>query len=472
MTKVSIIIILLFSGTVLAHTQTVDSNWIGSWVGSLEIPGTNSIKLVFHLQKTGDQWFASMDSPDQLQYGIEISEVQIKGDSIMLGLPKLNAKMLGVYKEGKIIGSWQQGMRLPLSLTKDDRLKPKSYPQHPQPPFPYSVEELSFENTKAKIKLAGTLTLPPNIKEEQQVPVILLISGSGPQDRDETIAGHKPFWVIADHFSRRGFAVLRVDDRGVGQSEGNQQNATTADFVTDVLAAVDFLRQQPNINPRQVILMGHSEGALIAFMAAAKAKRKIAIVVSLAGPAVPITDLLYRQSKDLLLQDGHSERLAEIYAQFSQKIYQYVIADKRGKLSIKDLVNKMQVHFDAIPENDRDSLQLTEAVLAQSCMTVMSPWFRYFIEIDPQRYLKKLRCPVLALNGGKDIQVAADENLEVICQTLRKKGRRATCTEIPKLNHLFQNCKSCTIQEYGEVEETFAPEVLKAMEGWLRRQLF
>lgn len=451
--------------------QIPDSSWIGSWVGQLEIPGSKAISLVFHISKEEGEWKSLMDSPDQLQYGIEIQTTEIEGNQILLKMPKFNAALEGSWVDGKIQANWKQGVNLPIRLSKDSTFKPKEYPQHPQTPYPYKSEEVRFQNTAADIELAGTLTSPSEIGEDEKLPAILLISGSGPQDRDETIAGHKPFLVIADHFTRRGYAVLRVDDRGVGDSGGNPQTATTEDFVEDVLAGVDFLRAQSNIKAEQIILIGHSEGGLIAFMAAAKARKKIGIVVSLAGPGVPMKDLLLRQSIDIMVKEGIGEDYAKKFADFNLQLYSYVLEDKKQKMTVKDLADKMQVHFDVIPKEIRDSIGLTKALLSQSCMTVKTPWFHYILQIDPEKYLKKVKCPVLALNGAEDIQVAADENLDAICDCLRKKGRPVTCTKIPKLNHLFQNCETCTIEEYGKLDETFAPEVLKAMETWLNRQL-
>lgn len=469
--KILFISSLFFLMNQALSAQLPDSSWIGSWSGKLEIPASQTISLVFHISKEEGKWKSLMDSPDQLQYGINIETTEIEGDKILLKMPKFNAVLEGSWEDGKIKANWKQGVNLPITLTKDETLKPKTYPQHPIPPFPYKSEEVRYQNKKADIELAGTLSMPKEIGEDEKLPAILLISGSGAQDRDETIAGHKPFLVIADHFTRRGYAVLRVDDRGVGDSGGNPQRATTEDFVGDVLAGVDFLRAQPNIKAERIILMGHSEGGLIAFMAAAKAPKKIGIIVSLAGPGVPMKDLLYRQSIDVMLKEGIGKDYAKKLADFNQQLYKYVLEDKKQKMSVKDLADKMQVHFDAIPKEVRDSIGLTKALLSQACMTAKTPWFRYILQIDPEKYLKKLKCPVLALNGAEDIQVAADENLHAICDCLRKKGRPVTCTKLPKLNHLFQNCKTCTIEEYGKLDETFAPEVLKAMETWLNRQL-
>jgi pimeloyl-ACP methyl ester carboxylesterase len=469
--KLSTIFSLLLFCSQISSAQLADSSWIGSWAGQLEIPGSKAISLVFHISKEEEVWKSTMDSPDQLQYGIEIQSTEINEGQIILKMPDFNATLEGVWEDGKIKAQWKQGVSLNIELSKQYNLKAREFPQHPKEPYPYRSEEVRYQNKKAEIELAGSLTMPKELGEEQKIPAILLISGSGAQDRDETIAGHKPFLVISDHFSRRGYAVLRVDDRGVGDSGGNPQTATTEDFVTDVLAGVDFLRDQPNIDPKKIILMGHSEGGLIAFMAAAKAPKKIGIIVSLAGPGVPMKDLLYQQTIDVLEKEGIGEDYAKYLADLNQQIYKYVLEDKKHKMTVKDLADKVMPLYEKIPQEVKDSMGLTKAMISQACITAMTPWFRYVLKLDPEKYIRKIKCPVLALNGGEDIQVAADPNLNAICDCLRKKGRPATCTKIPKLNHLFQNCTTCTIEEYGKLDETFAPEVLKAMEGWLDRQL-
>jgi len=465
--KLLLLSFLLFSPFILA-AQLPDSAWVGTWEGKLNAGGTQ-LRIVFHLKKGENGWSANMDSPDQMQYGLEIDPVSItESKNIELALKIAAATYKGTWDETQkqIVGNWiQGGAKLTLNLTKNETFKPREFPQEPKSPFPYKSEDISYKNEKADIKIGGTITLPA--EGTDKYPVILLITGSGAQDRNETIMGHKPFFVIADHFSRRGFAVLRVDDRGVGATEGDPQTATTADYVTDVQAGIKYLKSHPNIDPKQIFLMGHSEGGLIATMVAAKQK-DLAGIVLLAGPGVPMHELLLRQIADILRQQGLEEEFIKAAANYNNEIYKIVLADTKNKLTLKALTEKAMPIFKKMPQAAKDAIEMKEADVAKSCMMLLMPWFRYFLKIDPKPHLKKIKCPVLALNGGSDVQVAAGPNLEAIGNGLRQNGNNdVTCTEIPGLNHLFQRCKTCKIEEYGQLEETFAPEVLKAMESWL-----
>ncbi len=468
-------ILLVFILFTLSASAQINTELLqGTWEGKLEVQGT-TLRIRFHLQaQEGGGWQAKMDSPDQFQYDIAMDTVVFyeEGDiELLLTAAKAFFRgRLAALEQGYIEGHWNQGgAKLSLKLEKNKDFRPRVLPQTPQPPFPYRSEEVTYRNNKADIQLGATITLPA---DTGRVPAILLITGSGAQDRDETIAGHKPFWVIADHFSRRGYAVLRVDDRGVGQSGGNTANSTSADFVTDVRASIAYLKQHPDIDPKRIVLMGHSEGGLIAFMTAAVARRDVAAVVSLAGPGLPMSELLLQQISDIAQQQGMGEKYLEIGKKFNETLFDFIIKDKKDKMKANDLLEKIRPHFDALSAEERDSLELNEASLLQSIAQLFNPWFRYFIKIDPTPYIKKTSCPILALNGSKDIQVAAAPNLEAICRIARQaRHRDVTCTEIPDLNHLFQTCNSCTIQEYGELEETFSPAVLKAIDTWLYSRL-
>ncbi len=454
---------------VMLFSQSTDSIYAGTWEGSLDVQNTK-LRILFHLKNENGTWTATMDSPDQMQYGIKMDTVLFEENGFTLKLKAASASFNAILNEdGKSVkGNWVQGASYPLDMAKNISFKPRVYPQEPIGPFPYKSEEVSYENSSAKIKIGGTLTVPADGTDKY--PVILLITGSGQQDRNSTIMGHKPFLVIADHFSRRGFAVLRLDDRGVGSTGGNPQTSTTADFVTDVEAGIKFLKSHPNINADKVFLMGHSEGGIIAVMTAAKQKKALRGIVLLAGPGVPIHELMLQQTKDIMKLQGLEEEYLKAALGFNEKIYREILADKKDKLTPKTLSSKLMLHLKTMPQDARTALQLSEATIMQSSVTVLMPWYRYFIKIDPTAYLRKIKCPVLALNGGSDVQVAAGPNLEAICNNVRMKGNTdVICTEIPGLNHLFQRCKTCTIQEYAELEETFAPEVLKAMENWLQK---
>ena len=442
---------------------------IGSWEGVLTVDKTK-LRLIFHIKEEDGKLKASMDSPDQLQYDLQMDTVIADDLGFKIMLKVANAEFSVTYTENadEAKGIWRQ-MRVdyPITVKKNSSYKPRVFPQEPIAPFPYRTEQVAYKNNKAKTIIGGTLTMPD--EENKKFPAVLLISGSGQQDRDENIAGHKPFLVIADHLSRNGFAVLRVDDRGVGASTGNPLTATTADFVTDVKSSVNFLKTHPEVDPNKIFLVGHSEGGLIAIMTAADLKKELAGIVLLAAPGVPMHELLLRQSADIIRQRGMEEEYIKAADDFNRIFYTNILADKKNKMTVSNLYQKMLPHLKDIPLAATDALQMSESGLWQQCYAFMLPWMHYFVKIDPRPYLKKVKCPVLAVNGSMDIQVAAVPNLESIKNTLASAGNKdVICTEIPGLNHLFQRCKSCTIGEYGELEETFSPELLNLLENWLK----
>jgi pimeloyl-ACP methyl ester carboxylesterase len=460
-----LLIPVLLANTIYAQQNKA----IGSWEGILKVNKTD-LRLLFHIREENGGLTAYLDSPDQLQYGLKMDTVIVDDLGFKVELKSSNAKYNTFYSENEeeAKGDWvQMGTTYPLKIKKNPNYKPRVFRQEPQAPFPYKAEEVIYENKKAKTFIGGTLTVPD--EQNKKFPAILLISGSGNQDRDENVAGHKPFLVIADHLSRRGIAVLRVDDRGVGASSGNPQMSTTADFVTDVKASVNFLKSHAAIDPDKVFLVGHSEGGLIAIMTAADLKKDLAGIVLLAAPGVPMHELLLRQSADIIRQRGMEEEYIKAASDFNRIFYTTILADKKNKLTVASLYQKMSPLMSALPEATKEALEMSETGLMQQCYTFMMPWMRYFIKIDPKPYLKKVKCPVLAVNGSQDIQVAAGPNLEAIRFNM-PQNKDTTCSEIPGLNHFFQHCKSCTVQEYGELEETFAPEVLNAMENWLKER--
>lgn len=295
------ILIILIVLTAMAGAQELT----GSWQGSLEIMGTR-LRLVFHLQKSDSGWSALLDSPDQGATGIPCGKVNTTADSLIIEVPVVHGRYLGLYSADSLryTGVWQQGgMELPLSLSKSDQPVKMSRPQEPKPPFPYRIEEVTILNKRAGLTLAGTLTLPEG---EGRHPAVILITGSGAQNRDEAIMGHRPFWVIADHLSRNGFAVLRCDDRGTGASTGDIESATSLDFAGDVAAQFDALARRPDIDKKRIILAGHSEGGLIAPMVAA-GNKKIAGIILLAGPGVTGERIMLAQGELIGRADGEDE---------------------------------------------------------------------------------------------------------------------------------------------------------------------
>lgn len=434
---------LLAPAVAMAQLAPIAGDWYGTLDAGVKLP------LVFHLQPDG---VASVDSPAQKVAGLKATAT-LAGDQLTVTLTAPVASFAGkVAADGKSIsGQWaQNGGRLPLLLERTPRpVVAAKRPQTPQPPFPYRAEEVSYANPASGLTLAGTLTLPPG---PGPFPVALLITGSGPQDRDETLFDHKPFLVLADALTRRGVAVLRVDDRGVGGSQaGDIAKATTADFATDVAAGVAYLRGRKDIDPGRVGLIGHSEGGLVAPLAAAKDPR-IAFVVLMAGTGVRGDQLLPLQYHDIYVASGADEATASQQARRIEAANAIVLAEPDQAKAKPQLVK-------ALAEGSNP--QAAEGLIT----LINSTWYRAFLRLDPAKALAQVRAPVLAVNGAKDTQVSAAVNLPVIKAALAA-NRDATILTLPGLNHLFQTARTGAPAEYAAIEETIAPSALSTIVDW------
>ena len=438
----------------------------GDWFGTLKVQGIQ-MRLVLHISKTDQGLQATLDSPDQAAFGIPVSKTDFVNPKLSLDLTKLGAQFIGELKEDTLSGQWlQAGRQLALSFTKKaPETGQLRRPQIPQPPFPYRVEEVVFQNEKAGLQLAGTLTLP---KGEGKHPVAILISGSGPQDRDESLAGHKPFWVLADHLTRQGIAVLRYDDRGTAESTGDFATATTADFATDVESAIAYLRGRKDIHRKKIGLVGHSEGGIIASMVAAHS-RHVNFMVLLASTGVSGKDLSLQQAQSLRTFEVPDE---EAYLAFTERAIDIAAAD--GDLPV--IRSKLSLHYENVrpimasllPEGAN-----VDAFIQQQVQQMTSPWSRYFYNYNPTDELSLVeKCPVLSLNGTKDLQVLADVNQKGIRLALEKAGNKdVTIEKIEGLNHLFQECETGAMAEYGTIEQTFAPQALQIITDWIQAKM-
>ena len=449
----------------LINMDVSAQGWLGSWEGVL-VAGPQKLKIVFNIKKGENGLYATMDSPDQLVYDMKMDDVVVKDNEITLTMSAAHAQYIGKFNQDQTVinGEWIQGVPLELNLTRA-QVEIYNRPQEPKGPFPYKIEQVIYENKSAGgIKLAGTLTIPEG---KGKHPVVILISGSGPQDRDESILKHKPFWVIADFFTRNGIAVLRVDDRGVGESEGTPKDATSADFATDVSAGVTFLKSHANIDSKQIGLMGHSEGGLIAPMVASKDK-SIAFIVLLAGPGVSGKDLLLQQNYDIMRLKNVEEKLLQIFWAINSILYDAVIKDKKGENTVDDYMESIKEEYESVSDEDRQMLGIDEASIRQALRALQSKWMQFFISSVPSDYLTKVKCPVLALNGEKDLQVAGKMNLDAIDVALAKvKNKNYKCVLLPDLNHLFQTCETGSVDEYIKIEETFSTDVMQTILEWI-----
>lgn len=407
-----VLLLLLLSVTSYGATA---GNIEGTWHGTLKL---NAMKLsiVMHFSDNA----CTLDSPDQGAKGIKGEVREITAEKVDVAFPTLNATYTGVLKDGKIEGTFtQMGYKLPLVLEEGQPVRIR--PQTPQPPFPYQTEEVSFVNTEDSASLAGTLTYPVGYNSKRKVPVVIMVTGSGLQNRDEELFEHKPFLVIADFLARNGIASLRYDDRGAGLSTGDIENVTTEGFCRDAAAGIAFLRKTGHFS--KIGVLGHSEGGSIAFMLAAQ--KKCDFIVSMAGPGLRGDSIIVEQTNELLRQQGQPETMT---------------------------VRQMRLTM---------LLQKT------------NPWYDYFVDFDPAPVIKQIKCPALLLNGDKDSQVMAASNIPVIRALLSDNEKHQlpdnqVIKVYPGLNHLFQHCTTGMPAEYGSIEETISEEVLHDIAEWIK----
>jgi hypothetical protein len=442
----------------------------GAWTGTLDAMGTK-LRIVFRVAKNPDgSWKTLIDSPDQGAKDIPVSETIVKGDSLIFK----SAAVMGTYEgliqpDGKTaVGTWKQGgVSLPLTLSKTDQVPTVNRPQEPKPPFPYKQEEVAFKNEKAGIVLSGTLTVP-----EQGGPfaALVMITGSGPQDRDEQLLGHKPFLVIADYLTRRGIAVLRCDDRGVGKSTGDFAKATTVDFASDALAAVAFLESRKDIDPKKIGLCGHSEGAIIAPMVANQSK-DVAFVVLLAAPGMRGEELMYLQAARINQAMGADEKTISENEATQRAIFEVLSSEKNDAVAGKRLREILNKAMEGMTADEKAKTGFSEATIDAKIKQVLTPWFRFFLAYNPVVELNRLHCPVLALWGEKDLQVPPKENMPLVEQALKKAGNKEAVLEVlPGLNHLFQTANTGSVSEYAQIEETFSPVALTVIGDWITKR--
>lgn len=442
----------------------------GIWTGKLDLPNTIKLTVVFNLtQDSSGNYSSTLDSPDQGAKGIPTQSTVIKNDSITIQIPVIKGFFIGkiFYDEMKIDGKWNQGgMVLDLVVKKVDKLEKVKRPQEPKEPFPYKSEEVKFENKIDSVTLAGTLTMPEN---GSNFPAVVMITGSGGEDRNEEIFGHKPFLVIADFLTKNGIAVLRFDDRGIGESTGNQSTGTSEDFVRDVLAGVDYLKSRKEINHSKIGLIGHSEGGMIAPMAAVKSQ-DVNFIILMAGTGIAGDSILILQSELIQRAEGMPEEEIQKSLKVQSEIYSMVVENKDDAILEKLLRDKFNSEYSLMSEEDKNKLGDPEVYLNMQIKTLTSPWFKYFIRYNPQQTLEKVKCPVLAINGGTDLQVPPEQNLSAIESALKKGGN--TNYEIkllPGLNHLFQTSATGAVSEYATIEETISPIALQTMLDWIKK---
>ena len=458
----------LFIAIIFFITVTITSVFSqdvsGTWNGKAK-RGTKEITFVFNITQENNTYSTTMSVPTFRVSGIKPTITTFVNEKLII-----NGSNVGMYYEGiynkqakQFEGTYKEGgIEMALNLKKGAiKIEDSKRPQEPAKPYPYYEEEVVFNNKEAKVSLAGTLTLP---NKNGKFPVVILISGSGPQDRDESFMGHKPFLVLSDHLTKQGIGVLRFDDRGHGKSTGDFGNATTEDFSKDVLSAITYLKTRKDIDAKKIGLIGHSEGGIIAPLAANNSK-DVAFMVLLASTGISGTELSVMQSKTLR-QFPVKDEVA--YEKNTRKAIAIVTSNK----SNTEIKRELTTHYNNFIRPILTSLNVPEEkinlFIKGQLKTSLKPWSRYFLQYNPADEIEKLKIPVLSLNGSKDTQVNAKINQEGIRKALIKGGNKAyKIVELENLNHFFQECETGKMNEYRKIEQTISPKVLELVSSWV-----
>lgn len=440
----------------------------GHWLGKLKV-GAIELRLGLNFARDKDgKLTGTLDSLDQGIKNITIEEIQVKDQDVELNWSGLKAAFTGHLqdKDQKLAGQWQQsGLKLDITFERQKDRPVVARPQEPKRPYPYRVEEITFENKPARVTFAATLTLP---RGTGPFPAVVLLSGSGPQDRDETLFGHKPFLVLADHLTRQGIAVLRYDDRGVGKSTGSTMSSTLHDHAADALAAIAYLKGRPEIQADKIGLLGHSEGGIVAPLAASQSK-DVAFVIMLAGTGLPGQEIMYLQGQTVAKSVGSSPEDRVVIRKMQEMVFAVLRQEKDNAAAEKQIRHKLAEKRKNLSAEEQKAFDEQQTQMDNQLKMVLTPWFRHFLAHDPRPALRQVRVPVLVLNGALDVQVPPGENLSAIEKALKEGGNKdVTIKELPQLNHLFQTAKTGAVSEYGTIEETIAPAVLDRIAGWIQ----
>lgn len=448
-----ILTVLLLAGCGKDSGEIVE----GIWEGTLKFPGIE-MRVIFKISRTPDgELKAFLIRPEMGDQEVPFTRVILEDRHLQLEAAPGEVLFDGQVRpeESTLAGNWNQGQfSQPLVLKKVSEVFKFRRPQEPKPPYPYDEQEIVYMNREALCRLAGTLTWP---REGWPCPAVLLISGGGAQDRDGVLMGHRPFWVLADYLTRRGIAVLRVDDRGMGASGCDLSQATSEDFAQDALAGVEFLKNRPEIDPHRIGLIGHSEGGIVASLAAARSS-DVAFIVMLAGPGLPGDEYNYQFEASMNRALGRSEEAIASIIAVQRRIFA-VLKEEEDTEAARARLQQILRELDP---------PMPEPLIEGNLRRYLSPWFRYSITHDPGETLKKVKCPVLALFGEKDLQVLPEGNLDRVKKAL-KSGRNPDYRVelLPGLNHLFQTARTGAPSEYAQIEETIAPKALELIATWI-----
>lgn len=457
-------VIIMMISTLAISAQDV----IGSWHGLLKVSGIE-LRISFNISQNNGVYSSTMDSPDQGAFGIAMTSTEINDNGVKITYAAASIVYNGTVKSNELItGTFTQGgMDIPLDLSRTlPEKEVVKRTQEPVKPYPYYSEEVKVDNKLDSVILAGTLTLP---SREGKYPVVILISGSGPQNRDEELLNHKPFLVLSDYLTRNGIGVFRYDDRGTASSTGNYNSATTEDFARDVNAIFEYLMTRKEIDHAHIGLIGHSEGGIIAPMVASKSK-DVSFIVMMAGTGIPGNELLLLQQEAILKVSGEKEAQIKEMTTFNKEIFNIILNESNDDSITSQLTAYIKKVSKSNPEWMSSNKLDEESLIQMTVKSIDTPWMKYFIRHNPALVLQKVKCPVLAINGSKDLQVPPKENLAAIKKALDLAGNsKVTIKELPGLNHLFQECTTGNPSEYSQIDQTISPVALEEICGWIKR---
>lgn len=454
------LLLLAVCSTLIDPAVRASDQFAGYWLGTLSARA-RELRLLVHVTATTPPT-ATLTSIDQDGKPRDL-RVTIEGRSIALETPQPGARIQGTLREdGKTIDATfeQGGASFPLTFSRVDGPPRLNRPQHPSPPFPYTIEEVVVDGP---VKLAGTFSRPAG---DEPFPAVVLISGSGPQDRDQTIFGHKPFLVLADHLTRHGIAVLRFDDRGAGASSGSRAAATMEDYAADALAAVRFLERRPEVDRRRIGLIGHSEGGVVAPLVA-RGNRAVSFIVLIAAPALNGAAIATLQGERIARAAGANDDQIAMQQRLNTRIFEILareVDEAKARAAIR-IVLKEELARAGI--ESADVVAAAEKQMEPQVRRGLTPWFRHFLSHDPVPSLRAVRVPVLALYGSLDVQVPAAENAPVMAAAIGPSSPQSAVRTLPGLNHLFQTAKTGAMEEYGRIEETLASAALETISNWI-----
>lgn len=460
MKTINVLLLLLFNLQI--NAQKFDLV-LGEWNGALNVQGVK-LPLVLNVNQLEEKLIATLDSPAQNAYGIQITSISFSNDSLQFSVNAANISYIGIFQNNEIKGKFKQGMfTSDLNLQREKQeAKPLKKPQEPTKPYPYNEEEVFFTNEKEQINLAGTFTYP---KKNGKFPAVILISGSGAQDRNSEILGHKPFLVLADYLTRKGVAVLRYDDRGTADSQGDFGGATTIDFANDARAAIEFLASRDEVDQKKIGIIGHSEGGMIAPMLAKDPK--VSFLVLIAPPVAPIDELMLLQQELVGELSGMSPSEISLNREINKSLYSLLKSVDEVEIDnqMNKFLDRLVNEYPEIPKSAGISNEIYKLSMKEA---YLDPWMLNFIKFNPKENLIETKIPFLALFGEKDVQVSAIQNAPLLKNYALKNNPLNRVKTLSKLNHLMQTSTTGSLADYAEIEETFSEKALYEIYNWMQ----